>query len=445
MIDDLLTLAADAVSRARRLGADAADALAVDARSTDIDVRDGMVEKLEHAESREVGLRVFVGRGSAMISTSLLSAASLERLAETAVATARLAPPDPFAGLASGEQLATRFADLDLVSEHLPAADELKVMTYEAEEAALAVPGVAKSGGAGAASSSRSQALVTSNGFAHGYRRTAASVSASAVAGDGTAMERDYDYTTAIHASDLRAARDVGRIAGERAARRLHPRKVKSQSVPVIFDRRISSGLVGHFAAAINGSAIARGASFLKDSLDRQVFAAGIEIVDDPLRPRGLGSRPFDGEGLPVEPRKLIDGGTLTGFLLDLRSARQLGMAPLGNGARGLASPPQPSSSNLHMAAGGISRDDMIRGVHDGFYVTELIGMGVNLVNGDYSRGASGFWIVDGELAYPVSEVTIAGNLAAMFGNLTAASDLEFRFAVNAPTCRVDGMTIAGT
>ena len=444
MIDTLLSLAGDAVAQARKLGADAADALAIDGRGTSIELREGRIEKLEQAEARDLGLRVFVGQSSAMISGSVLTSAAIRRLAETAVAMARLAPPDPFAGIAAAGELADEVRDLDLVSASLPGADGLKAMALAAEQASLAVEGVSKAGGAGASASGRSLALVTSNGFARGYRRTSLSVSVSAIVGDGTAMERDYDYSAATHFGDLRSPEDVGLEAGRRAVRRRGPRKLQSQSVPVIFDRRIAASLIGHLAGAINGASIARGTSFLKDRLGQKIFAGGICILDDPLRPRGLASRPFDGEGLAVAPRTIIDDGILTSWILDLRSARQLGLRPTGQGSRGLSSPPGPSTSNFYLKAGKDSPQQMISDISHGLYVTELIGMGVNLVTGDYSRGASGFWIENGELAYPVSEITIAGNLGDMFLTIAPANDLEFRSTTNAPTCRVEGLTIAG-
>ena len=444
MIDELLTLAADAVAAARRLGADAADALVVDRRGTDLEMREGGIEKLEQAEARELGLRVFAGHSSAMIAGSVLTREAIARLAETAVAMARLAPPDPYSGLAGADLLARGIPDLDLVSATLPDAGQLKQMALAAEAAALGISGVAKSGGAGAAAADRSMALATSNGFARGYRRTGVSVSVSAIAGVGTAMERDYDFSSAVHFGDLKSPEEVGASAGRRAARRLSPRKMKSQAVPVMFENRAAGSLLGHLAGAINGAAIARGTSFLKESMGQKIFGSGIVVSDDPLRRRGLGSRPFDGEGLGVKARDLVAGGVLTGWLLDLHSARQLGLSPQGNGARGLSSPPSPSSSNLYLKPGAEAPSALLRRMGRGLYVTEMIGMGVNMVTGDYSRGASGFWVEDGELAFPVGEITIAGNLGDMFLNLTPADDLEFRGAINAPSCLVEGLTIAG-
>jgi PmbA protein len=445
MTDDLLNLAEDLLARAKKLGADSCDALAIDAQGTDIEMREGEIEKLERTESRGLGLRVFIGQSSALISGSVFTTESLDRLAETAVAMARATPPDSFAGLAAHELLAKNMPKLDLISSYLPESDKLKALALEVEGAALAVKGVTKSGGASASAAQRKIALVTSAGFGQTYGRTSVSLSVSAIVGEGTGMERDYDYSAACHFEDLKTPQEVGKSAGERAAKRLRPRKIASQSVPVIYDKRVASSLIGHLSSAINGTAIARGTSFLKSHMGQQIFSKGISVVDDPLRLRGLASRPFDGEGLTCSKRELIADGVLTGWVLDLRSARQLGLAPTGNGSRGLSSPPGPSTSNLHLEPGQLSPEQMIASIKQGLYITELIGNSVNMVTGDYSRGASGFWIENGQLAFPVSEITIAGNLRDMFMTLEPANDLVFKSSTNAPSCRVEGLTIAGT
>ena len=445
MNDSLLNLAEDILARAKKLGADSCDALAIDAEGTDIEMREGEIEKLERTESRGLGLRVFIGQSSALISGSVFTTESLDRLAETAVAMARAAPPDSFAGLAPSELLAKCMPQLDLISSYLPESDKLKALALEVEGAALAVKGVTKSGGASASASQRKIALVTSAGFGQTYGRTSLSLSVSAIAGEGTGMERDHDYSAACHFEDLKTPQEVGKSAGERVVKRLQPKKIASQTVPVIYDRRVASSLLGHLSSAINGAAIARGTSFLKSQMGQQIFAKGISIVDDPLRLRGLASRPFDGEGLTCSKRELIADGVLTGWVLDLRSARQLGLAPTGNGSRGLSSPPSPSTSNLHLEPGQLSPEQMIGSIQQGLYITELIGNSVNMVTGDYSRGASGFWIENGQLAFPVSEITIAGNLRDMFMTLEPANDLIFKSSTNAPSCRVEGLTIAGT
>jgi PmbA protein len=444
MTKDLHALAQTALARAKHFGASAADALVVDGRSLEVAVRDGTIENLEQSEAVEVGLRVFVGQSSAAIATAKIDAAGIDRIAEQAVAMAKAAPPDPYAGIASPDQVARDWAMPDIAGETLLDAARLRDMALAAEKSALGVKGVSKSGGAGASSSDRSVALAASNGFSGTYRRTGLSLSATAIAGDGTAMERDYDYSSVIHAQDLRSPEDIGSEAGRRVVRRVNPRKVKSQAVPVIYDSRIASSLVGHFLSAIVGSAIARGTSFLREKLGQQVFGDIIHIIDDPLRPRGLASKPFDAEGIATKALPLIEAGVLKSWILDLGSARQLGLQTTGHAARGLAGPPGPSSSNVTMSPGSLSLDDMIKSIGTGFYVTELIGHGPNIVTGDYSRGASGFWIENGEITYPVSEVTLAGKLADMFRNLEPANDLVYRGSINAPSCRLEGMTLGG-
>jgi PmbA protein len=444
MTSDLLSLAEDAVKRALKAGATAADALAVDRRGIEMSVREGTIEKLEQAEAREVGLRAFIGQSSAMIAGSVLDANGLERLAQSAVEMAKAAPPDPFSGLADERQYARDFPDLDLVSEARLSADELRADALAMEEAALAVPGVSKSGGADASFADREAALVTSHGFSGFYRRTSCSLSVSAIAGEGTRMERDYDFSVALAPEDLQSPEEIGRSAGERAVRRINPRKIKSETIPVLFGPRVATSLVGHLISGALGSSVAKGTSFLKDKQGAQLFRKGVSIIDDPLKRRGLASRPFDAEGIASRAFTLIDDGVLAGWLLDLHSARQLGLATNGYATRGLSSPPSPSPTNAHLAAGTASPQELMKSIGRGLYVTELIGSGVNLVTGDYSRGASGFWIDNGELAYPVSEITIAGNLNDMFRSLVPASDLEFRRVINAPTCLIEAMTIGG-
>lgn len=444
MNKDLASLAQTALARAKHFGASAADVLVIDGRSLDVAVREGTIENLEQSEAVEVGLRVFVGHSAAAIATSKIDAAGIERIAEQAVAMAKAAPPDPYAGIAAPDQVARDWATLDIAGETLLDAQVLRDMALSAESHAIAVKGVSKSGGAGASSYERSVVLAASNGFAGGYRRSGLSLSATAIAGETSAMERDYDYSSVIHPQDLRKPEDIGGEAGRRAVRRLHPRKVKSQAVPVIYDSRIASSLVGHFLSAIMGSAIARGTSFLRDKLGQQVFGTDIHITDDPLRPRGLASRPFDAEGIATKALPLIEAGMLKSWILDLGSARQLNLQTTGHAARGLAGSPGPSSSNVTLSPGTMSLDDMIKSIGTGFYVTELIGHGPNIVTGDYSRGASGLWIENGEIAYPVSEVTLAGKLADIFLNITPANDLTYRSSVNAPSCRVEGLTLGG-
>ena len=404
----------------------------------------GEPEDLVRAESRTLGLRVFVGARQAIVSTTDLSDGALGPLAERALAMARAVPEDPHAGLADPARLARDWPSLDLADAGEPDAESLMARAAAAEDAARAVAGVTNSDGAGAGWRRAEATLATSGGFSGGYATSSHSVSAAALAGEGTAMERDHEWSAAVHEADLDDAAAVGRRAGERAVRRLGARKARSGQVPVVYDPRVAGGMLSHLAGAISGSSIARGTSFLKDALETGLFAAGTTVVDDPHRARGLRSRPFDGEGVATERRAIVADGVLRSWLLDSRSARQLGLASTGHAARGTSAPPAPSPSNLWLEPGAESADALIGGVASGLYVTELIGMGVNLLTGDYSRGAAGFWIEGGEIAYPVSEVTVAGNLRDMFRHLAPAGDLAFRYGIDSPTVRIDGMTVAG-
>ncbi|MCW8835273.1 MAG: TldD/PmbA family protein [Rhodospirillales bacterium] len=439
-----LELLDNLIGRARSLGADAADAVLVDGASLSLAWRMGALERLERSEDADIGLRVFVGKRQACVSSSDRSTTALDELAKRAVAMARAAPDDPYCGLAGPEQVIGNVPRIDIFSDAEPDAEALTAWAAAAEDAARAVPGVTNSEGAEAAWGRNRIAIAASNGFAQNYAVSYTSLSASVLAGTGTGMERDYDFRTAVYAEDMPDPADIGRTAGEKAVRRLNPQKMASGRFPVVFDPRVSGSMVGHFAGAINGSAVARGTSFLKDMMGKRVFADGIVIVDDPHRPRGLRSKPFDAEGIANKRRNLIENGVLTSWILDLATARQLGLETTGHAARGTGGPPSPSATNLHMAAGAISRDALIGGIERGLYVTEMMGFGVNPVTGDYSRGAAGFLIEDGQLAHPVSELTIAGNLKDMFLNITPADDLEFRYGTNAPTLRIDGMTVAG-
>ena len=432
------------VNAALKTGADAADAVAVRSMSLSVEVRDGAVEESERAEGDDLGLRVLVGHRQAVVSTNDLAGDASVALAERAVAMARAAPEDKFAGLADGALLAHDFPDLDLLDPDLPSVAELEAMAKTAEQGALTVKGVAKSGGASASAGIGGMVLVTSHGFRGAYLGSRHGISMTAIAGEGTGMERDYDYSSSLHAADLDSPEKIGRTAGERAVERLNPRKVSTRKVPVVFDPRISGSLVSHLASAANGASVARKTSFLRDKMGAKLFDDGIRIVDDPLRKRGLRSHPFDGEGVAHRRLALIDDGVLRSWLLDCSTARELGLTTTGHASRGVSSVPSPSPSNLHMEPGRQSPEDLIADIDDGFYVTDLIGMGVNMVTGDYSRGASGFWIENGKRTYPVSEVTIAGHLFDIFRTLTPANDLEFRYSTNAPTLRFEGLTVAG-
>lgn len=439
-----LDLLSKLLEMAKKEGAETADAVVFDATSIEVAQRLGAPEKLERAESADMGLRVFIGKQQAIVSSTDHSNDALRDMAERAVAMAKVAPEDPWCGIADPDQIAKTIAEMDSCDPVEPDTQTLIDWATEAEDAARAVSGVTNSEGAEAGYSRARIAMAATNGFARDYAVTSHSFSVSVLAGEGTTMERDYDFTTAVYAEDLQAPSKVGRSAGERAVARLNPQKKKTSQVPVVYDWRASSSLLRHLTGAINGAGIARGTSFLKEMMGEQVFGDNITIHDDPHRKRGLSSKPFDGEGIATTPKKIIENGKLTTWLLDLASSRQLGLSTTGNAARGTSGPPSPSSTNVYLEAGELSVAELIADIKEGFLVNELIGMGVNGVTGDYSRGASGFWIENGEITYPVSEMTIAGNLKDMFAALIPANDLEFRYGTDAPTVRIDGMTVAG-
>lgn len=439
-----LDLMQDLLGRAKAAGADAADAVLIGGTSISVTRRTGLTEHLERSEERDLGLRVFVGQKSAIVSSTTVDPAGFQTLAERAVAMARIVPEDPYGGLAE-RMVPAEILALDLDDSNEPDVQALTDRAAEAEDAARAVPGVTNSEG-GSAGYGRSEiVLVTSAGFVGNYARTSHFVSATALAGSGTDMQRDYDYSGTVHRADLESAAAIGREAGERAVRRLNPARPRTAKLPVIYDPRVSSSMIGHMIGAINGAAIVRGTSFLKDKLGQRVFAPGVYIYDEPRRVRGLRSRPFDAEGVPTVAKTLIDDGVLTTWLLDSRSARQLGLASTGSASRGTGGPPSPSPTNLYMAAGRVSPKELIGDIKEGLYIIEMMGSAVNSITGDYSRGAAGFMIRNGELAEPVAEITIAGNLLEMFMHLTPANDLRLRRGTDAPTIRIEGLTLAGS
>lgn len=430
------------VEAARRAGADAADAVAVRSRSSGVSVRLGKVEATASSESEDVSLRVFVGQRVASVSAT--AASDPEELATRAIAMARVSPQDPFQGLADAALLVKAPRDLDLFDATHVAAVRLKEDALAAEEAALAVKGVTNSGGSSASAGLGGMVLATSHGFIGRYVASRFSRSVSVIAGEGTAMERDYDFSSRQHFADLDSPEAIGRSAGERAVRRLGARKARTGPVDVVFDPRVARGIAGHLAGAINGDSVARKTSFLRDRMGKQVAAAAITVTDDPLRRRGQASRPFDGEGVEGERLVMVENGVLKHWFLSTSTARELGLATNGRGSRS-GSSVSPSSTNLAIEPGDKSPQELIGALKSGFYVTEVFGQGVNMVTGEYSRGASGFWIEDGELAYPVSEVTIASNLKTMFLCMVAASDLDRNFGTAAPTLLIEGMTLAGS
>ncbi len=432
------------VDLARRKGADAADAAYVGERSQGVSVRLGTLEDVHRSEGEEIGLRVFIGQKNATISSSDLSKEALDTLVERALAMAAEAPDDRFAGPAPEELLFRgEPANLDLDDGGDPDPARLKERALAAEDAARSVTGVTNSNGGSASASASIFAFATSHGFSGATRASGYSNSVSVVAGEGGTMQRDYAWHSARHLADLEAPDEIGTRASTRAVARLNPVSIKPGVMPVLFDPRVATTLLGHFVAAISGSAIARQASFLLDALETQLFAPGITIHDDPYRQRGLRSRAFDGEGLPVKAMDLVRDGMLTTWLAESASARQLGIQPTGHAVRGVSGAPMAGPSNLHMAAGPRSREEMIASIGEGILVTELIGHGVNGVTGDYSRGAAGFLISNGEIGPAVAEITIASNLKQMFATLEPASDVRFRRGVDSPTLLVPEMTVA--
>ncbi|WP_340150780.1 TldD/PmbA family protein [uncultured Sneathiella sp.] len=440
-----LNILDDLIAIALRKGAEAADAVRIQGTSISVSVRQGETEEIERSEAHDLGLRVLIGKQQAFVSSNDAKPEVLEELVDRALAMAQNMPEEKFCGLADPVDLATEFANLDLYDKTTLSPEDLTRIAKTTEQAALEVDGVTNSEGGGASSGRASIALVTSDGFKGAYSSSSFSISASVIAGEGQRMERDYDYDSHHHFSDLRSPEEIGRKAGERAVKLLNPRKMPSGQVPVVFSNRVSASILGHFSGAISGAAIARGTSFLKDRMGEQVFPNNIRIIDDPHRPRGAASKPFDGEGVVNNQLDLVEDGKLQSWILNTSSAKQLGLRTNGRATRGTASPPGSGTTNLYMEAGNLPLEGLISDIRSGLYITSLIGFGVNAITGDYSRGASGFWIENGEIAFPVSELTIAGNLNDMFLKLTPANDLEFRQGTNAPSLRIDGMMVAGT
>lgn len=447
MTDDLAQLTQRLLDAARKAGAEAADAMAVSGSSLAIDLRAGRLETAERSEATEVGLRVLMGRRQACVSASDLSERTFAALAERAVAMAREAPEDATAGLADPGQLAQGWdvAALDLCDPAAePSPDALEADCHALEVAALGRPGI-RQVEASAGYSRSAMHLAASNGFSGGYQRSSRSLSAVAFAGEGTAMERDWAGEGRVYQSDLPAADQIGALAAERALGRLGAVKPVTGRYPVLFDERIAASLVGHLLGAVNGAAIARGASWLRDALGQQVLPKGISVIEDPHRPRLSSSRPFDGEGLATQRRALVEDGILTGWTLDLATARKLGLTSTANASRGTSAPPSPATTNIDLTPGAHSRADLIRDMGTGLLVTSMIGSTINPTTGDYSRGASGFWVEGGEIRHPVHECTIAGNLREMLMRLIPANDARAHLSTRVPSCLIDGMILAGS
>lgn len=448
MDDRLEALTGALLAAASRAGAQAADAIAVDGRAVSIDVRGGVLEQAERSEGIEIGLRVLIGGKQACVSASDVSERTVQEMAERAVAMAREAPADPYVGLAEADQLARGW---DLAAMELedpadePAADVLQDDARRAEASALAVTGVAQVQSASASYSRRRLFFAASNGFEGGYGRTSRAVSAVAISGEGGSMERDWAAEARVFQADLPSAESVGTLAGQRAAERAGTRRPPTGAYPVLFDERIAGSLIGHLLGAINGTSIARGASWLRDALGEQVLPAGLSIIEDPHRVRISGSRPFDAEGLPTRLRTIVDHGVLTGWTLDLATARKLGMQSTASASRGTSSPPSPGTSNIALTQGTQNREELLREMGTGLLITSLIGASINPTTGDYSRGASGFWVESGQIVAPVNECTVAGNLREMLRRITPANDARTHLNHVVPSLLVEGLTLAGS
>ena len=440
-LNSLEQRAAELVDLAKKSGAEHCDCVVSRSQSLGLSIRDGKLENSDRSESDDFSLRVFVnGRTSSVAANQ---ATDMRELCERAVAMAKVSPKDPYAMLAPQDRLTSSIPDLDLFDATEPDVDKMTADALACEDAGLAVIGVEKSMGAGCGWGMTGFVLATSNGFSGSYSLSRFSCSTAMIAGSGTSMERDYDHSSATYVQDLLSPQQIGKSAGERAVKRLNPRQVASGSFPVIYDPRQSAGILGTLAGAINGASVARKTSFLRECMDSQICRDEINIVCDPLIKRGLGSRPVDGEGITPSLVNFIENGILNQWVLDCATAHELGLQSNARAVRS-GSGTAPSTTNLYMKNGKTSREDMIKSIGTGFYLNETIGHGINMVNGDYSKGAGGFWIENGEIAFPVSEITIAGNLKEMFKSMMPANDLEFKHATNAPTLLIDGMTIGG-
>jgi len=435
----------EALEYGKKSGTGQMDLLLVETIAVQYSQRMNKLEKLERAESMDLGIRLFRGKRQVIVSTSDISTPNIKKLIDQGLAMVDLVPEDPYCGLAESSQLITKIPNLLMVDPVEPDISKLQERAQICEEAALSVQGIYNSEGAESAWVKSNTHFAASNGFQQSYSNTRHSLSVAVIAKSDQGMERDYDFSSTVFGKNLKDPADIGQKAAEQAVRRLNPQRINSGKMPVIFHPRIANSFLGHLAAAIHGASVARGTSFLKNQLHQQIFPSSVTVMDHPLLEKGLASRPFDAEGLPCKPQAMIDKGVLTDWLLDLRSARQLKMTPNGHAVRGPSSLPSAGISNFYLEAGTVTPESLIKGIKSGLYVTELIGDGVNLITGDYSRGATGFWIENGSIAYPVSELTIAGNLQEIFRNLIVANDLSFNYRVNSPTLLVDSLMVAGS
>jgi PmbA protein len=441
---DILGKTEELLDLAKKSGAEAADVVGFDSQNANATIRQGKTESIENSDSQAIGLRVFLGKRKAIISTTDLDSKALKEMAEKAVSMAKLAPEDPYTDLAKIEQMATEFADLELYDDSVISPESLIERAKETEAAALAVKGITNSEGADCSAGSYITALATSKGFSQQYRTSSHGMSVSVIAKSGEGMERDYDYSSARFVSDLRLPQDIGAEAARRTLIRCHPQKVKTGSFPLVFDRRVAKSLLGSFLGGINGASVAKATTFLKDHMEKPVFAKGVNIINDPFRKRGISSKLFDAEGVAPQRLQLVENGILKEWLLDIRSANQMGLETNGCASRQLNSNPFPSATNVYMEQGTESIESLISDITYGIFVTETFTLGVNITTGDYSQGASGLLIENGKITHAVNEFTIAGHLLEMFRNALPANDLHFDYGVNSPTLRIDGMAVAG-
>lgn len=432
------------VKKAKKSGADDADAVSIKSDSTSVTTRFGKLEGVERSESANIGLRVLIGKKQSIVSSADMSLRALDELVERAVAMAKIAPEDKYTSLADEKYLCNDIKNLDLFDATELSSDEMFELARRTEEAALAVEGITNTEGADASCGTTTVSLATSNGFSGEYKTSIFAISTSVLAGQGTHMERDYEFVSKRYFKDIENPEEIGESAAYKAIKRLNPQRAATSVVPVVFEPRVAKSLLGAFASAVNGAAVARGASFLKNNMGQEIFSKGVNIINDPHIMRGPGSKPYDAEGVANKKMSLVEDGALENWLLDVRSARQLGLETNGCASRGISSVPSPSSSNIYMENGEHSKEELLSDIKSGFFVTETFGMGVNIVTGDYSQGASGFWIENGKISYPVSEVTIAGSLADMFKAMIPANDLEFKYNTNSPTLFIEKMTVAG-
>lgn len=439
-----LNILNDVIDKTLKKGASAADAIIINSTSLSSEVRLGRVISLERSENAAIGLRVLIGQKQAIVSTADLNENSLSSIIDQAIAMAKVIPENPHLALATKEQLAKNIADLNLHDVNEPTSESLIEKAKLCEDTALENKQITNSEGAGAAYQASEIYFATSNGFGHSYKSSSSSLSLSVIAGKNEDMQTGYAYSVSRFAEDLKSAKEIGLEAAKFAIDKMNPRKISTAELPVIFERKMAKGLLSSLASAINGFSISRGASFLIDSLGKEIFKSNINIIDDPFIIKALASRPFDAEGIKGNKLNIIENGRLNSYFLDLQTANQLKLKTTGHATRGLTSSPTPSCSNLYMSAGKDSLNDLIKSIKKGILVTEIFGHGANIVTGDYSQGISGFYIENGEIAFPISEMTVAGHLKEMFRQIIPADDLKFENSINSPSLLIEKMTVAG-